>query len=74
MANFHEVLLSSKEEELVKSYMESHEISIEFMRQIVKSQYCEMFFNFVRSQLYNQQVEKVKPLADVDDSQVQSQQ
>ena len=30
-----------------------------------------MFFNFVHSRLYNQQVEEASPLADVDDSQVQ---
>ena len=65
MANFHEVLLSSNDERLVKSYMESHELSIEFMREISNSQYCELFFNFVHSRLYNQQKEVAAPVADV---------
>jgi hypothetical protein len=65
MNDFFRVLLSSKEEGLVKSYMESHELSIEFMTEIVKSQHCEMFLKYVHSKLYNQQEEASAPVADV---------
>ena len=56
MKEFYSVLLKSNEERLVKSYMESHELTIEFMREVIKSQYCDLFLEFVYGRMYNQQV------------------
>ena len=72
MKEFYSVLLKSNEERLVKSYMESHELTIEFMREVIKSQYCEMFLEFIHGRLYNQQATEDTIPADVVPSQAKS--
>jgi hypothetical protein len=66
MKKFYEVLFNSNEKGLIKSYMESHELTLEFMKEVVKSQHCEMFLTYVHSKMYNQQEEASAPVADVE--------
>ena len=65
-------LLCCDDKNLVMSYIANHILAVEDMKEIVKSQYCEMFLEFIHGRLYNQQATEDTIPADVVPSQAKS--